>query len=90
MLWNFYLSGISAGIDLALYFVKKMIGKPEADAIAERLEYDWKDEEYDECAGRLFTGGPDDHPILSFPRNFWTLLILSIPFDIRIHEISGV
>ena len=35
-------AGISAGIDMSLYVVAKLLGKEEAIKTAERMEYDWK------------------------------------------------
>jgi transcriptional regulator GlxA family with amidase domain len=35
-------AGISAGIDMSLYVVAKLLGKEEAIETAERMEYDWK------------------------------------------------
>ena len=35
-------AGISAGIDMSLYVVAKLLGKEEAIKTAEYMEYDWK------------------------------------------------
>lgn len=35
-------AGISAGIDMSLYIVKKFFGLPSAEKTARRMEYDWK------------------------------------------------
>jgi transcriptional regulator GlxA family with amidase domain len=41
-------AGISAGIDMALYVVAKLLGKEQANETAEYMEYDWKQSETDE------------------------------------------
>jgi transcriptional regulator GlxA family with amidase domain len=46
-------AGISAGIDVSLYFVKRMFGKADSDGVASRMEYDWKDWNYDTCKGPI-------------------------------------
>ena len=40
----FTSSGISAGIDMALDFVRARLGEPAALEIAERMEYLWNSE----------------------------------------------
>lgn len=34
-------AGVSAGIDGALYVVERLLGRPQADATARAMEYDW-------------------------------------------------
>jgi len=41
--------GISAGIDLSFYFIKKQFGPEIANAVAAHMEYDWKDLDYGKC-----------------------------------------
>jgi len=41
--------GVSAGIDLAFYFVKKYLGDEKAKRAAEMMEYDWKDIGIQKC-----------------------------------------
>ena len=54
----FTSAGISAGIDLSLYFTKKIVGHDESNAVAERMEYDWKDYDYDPSTGPISNGSP--------------------------------
>jgi len=42
-------AGISAGIDLSFYFVKKIFGRDIANNVADHMEYDWKDLDYAKC-----------------------------------------
>jgi len=42
-------AGISAGIDLSFYFVKKQFGLESAKKVAEHMEYDWKDVDAQTC-----------------------------------------
>lgn len=42
-------TGISAGIDLSFYFVKKQNGIEAARKVADRMEYDWKDLDCQTC-----------------------------------------
>jgi len=39
-------AGISAGIDMSLYVVKKLLGAERAIATANRMEYEWNDDKY--------------------------------------------
>ena len=41
-------AGISAGIDMALHVVGKLLGKEQAKETAQYMEYDWKQSETDE------------------------------------------
>jgi len=41
--------GVSAGIDLAFYYVKIKLGADEARKTAEMMEYDWKDMDVTPC-----------------------------------------
>jgi transcriptional regulator GlxA family with amidase domain len=43
------VTGISAGIDLSLYFVKKLFGNGLAEKVAAHMEYNWKDKEFGTC-----------------------------------------
>jgi transcriptional regulator GlxA family with amidase domain len=42
-------AGISAGIDLSFYFVKKTFGADTANGVADMMEYDWKNLDYPAC-----------------------------------------
>ncbi len=39
-------AGISAGIDMSLYVVAKLLGKQEAIATAQYMEYDWQENQF--------------------------------------------